>query len=132
MIKFPKQININDYYTVKKEAKYDFNVAIEVLASELKKAGVDNPENIAYDIAYSDNRSCKWGKKFEQWTERSYAFDEKGYKKAVAIHNQERNKAINSLMTLETTENQSYTAFSSNSISFHNTRGMECSSLIPK
>ena len=102
-INFPKPININDYSKVVKEAKYDFDDAIKVLAEELKKVGVAHPENIASEIAYSYTRHCKWSKKFEMWTETKYDFDEEGYNKAESIFKKERSKAINSLMTLETT-----------------------------
>ena len=105
MIKFPKEVNINDYYTVTRESKHDFDEAIIVLAEEMKKAGVENPENIAKEIAYSDFRHCKWGKKFEAWTDRTYHFDEDGHSKAVFLFKKERAEAINSLMTLKKTEN---------------------------
>ena len=105
MIKFPKQININDFFKVVKEAQYEFDEAIEVLAKELSQAGIAHPENIAEEIAYSETRHCKWGRKFEAWTERKYDLDKEGYKKAKSDYEKERAEAINSLMTLETTEN---------------------------
>ena len=106
MIKFPKEVKRNDYYKVVKEAKYDFDEAVTALTEELKKSGIQFPENIAEDIAdiaYTGS-SCKWGQLFESWTERQIEFDQKGFDLAVAIYAKERANAVNSLLTLEATE----------------------------